>query len=121
MPITAVAAFSLREPKSGRAYTLIQIKDSSGLSGWGEASRIEADSLNLARQILRGQEHTRYDVLTHQLASDPISGAINMALLDLCGKAAKAPVFQVLGGPTDRKSTRLNSSHSTLSRMPSSA
>ena len=111
MPITAVAAFSLREPKSGRAYTLIQIKDSSGLSGWGEASRIEADSLNLARQILRGQEHTRYDVLTHQLASDPISGAINMALLDLCGKAAKAPVFQVLGGPTRNKVRALTSYH----------
>ena len=31
------------------------------------------------------------------------------------------PEFEKLSGQRDRKSTRLNSSHSTLSRMPSSA
>ena len=30
-------------------------------------------------------------------------------------------ILQTLGANEDRKSTRLNSSHSTLSRMPSSA
>ena len=33
----------------------------------------------------------------------------------------KIPVFLPLGDQGDRKSTRLNSSHSSVSRMPSSA
>lgn len=103
MAITAVEAFALREPRSGRRYALLQIKDSSGISGWGEAGSLDPAALRLVRQMLQGQEATRYDVLTHQLAGSALSGAVNMALLDLYGKLAKAPVFQLLGGPTRNK------------------
>jgi L-alanine-DL-glutamate epimerase-like enolase superfamily enzyme len=39
-------------------------------------------------------------VLTRRLSGDPVAAAINIALLDLYGQQAKAPVFQLLGGPT---------------------
>lgn len=111
MAIRSVEAYALREPKSGRAYSLLQVKDSSGQSGWGEAIRLEPAALALVQQVLQGQEPTRYDVLTNQLAGNVLSGAVNMALLDLCGKIAKAPVFQVLGGPTRNKVRALTGYH----------
>ncbi len=103
MNITAVDAFQLREPKSGRAYSLLKLSTDANLVGWGEASRLDATSLRRCREICIGQDPTRYDYLTQQLAVDPVSGAINMALLDLCGKQAKVPVYQFLGGPTRNK------------------
>jgi len=59
--------------------------------------------------FLVGQECTHSDVLTPQLSTDPISETVKMALLDLCGKVARAPVFQVLGGPTRNKVRALTS------------
>lgn len=111
MAIRSVDAYALREPKSGRAYSLLQIKDSSGQSGWGEANQLTPAALVSARQILNGQDPSRYDVLTHHLAAEPLSGAVNMALLDLLGKQSKAPVFQVLGGPTRNKVRALTGYH----------
>ena len=43
------------------------------------------------------------------------------AMLRAVAQGGGVLVVQLLAAPTDRKSTRLNSSHSTLSRMPSSA
>lgn len=103
MNITAVDAFQLREPKSGRVYSLLKLSTDSSLVGWGEAGRLDSNSLRRCREICIGQDPTRYDYLTNQLAVDPASGAINMALLDLCGKQAKVPVYQLLGGPTRNK------------------
>ena len=45
------------------------------------------------------------------------SGRLPAAKADAIGKAAA----EVVSGRLDRKSTRLNSSHKTVSRMPSSA
>lgn len=111
MPITALEVYPLREPRSGRTYTFMQIKDGSGITGWGECPELGKNSLLRARQALLGQEFTRYDVLTHQLADDPVSGGVNMALLDLCGQAMKAPVYQILGGPTRNKVRALTDDH----------
>ncbi len=103
MKITAIDIFPVREPRSGRTYTLLKLGSDQGVSGWGEAVSISPQALARARTVVVGQEETRYDYLTRQFAGDPISAALNMALLDLCGKATKAPVFQVLGGPTRSK------------------
>ena len=44
-----------------------------------------------------------------------------MALVPMTAFAEDAQNINVWDGSTDRKSTRLNSSHTTVSRMPSSA
>jgi galactonate dehydratase len=103
MKITAIEVFPLREPKSGRSYTLLKLATDQGVAGWGEASAISPAALAKARSTVIGQEESRYDYLTRQFAGDPIAAALNMAMLDLTGKALKAPVFQVLGGPTRNK------------------
>ena len=48
-----------------------------------------------------------------------IIGEAGLALAELIASVSKPSATLVLGG--DRKSTRLNSSHGKLSRMPSSA
>lgn len=100
MKITDLQAFTLREPGSGRVYSLLKASTDQGLTGWGESLPLAPASLALARSVAVGQEPSRYDVLTRRLSGDPIAAAVNMALLDLYGQEAQAPVFQLLGGPT---------------------
>ena len=107
--ITALDAFPLREPKSRRAYTLLKLSTDSRLTGWGEAPSLSPDALARARSLVIGQEPSRYDVLTRHFAGDPLAAALNMALLDLAGQESKAPVFQLLGGPTRFKIRALTS------------
>jgi galactonate dehydratase len=103
MKITTLDAYSLRESSSNRAYTLLKVSTAEGVSGWGESVSISAAGLARARSLIVGQEESRYDYLTRQFAGDPISAALNMALLDLAGKRSNVPVFQLLGGPTRNK------------------
>jgi galactonate dehydratase len=100
MKITAIEAFTLREPGSTRTYSLLKVSTDQNLAGWGECLPLTPTSLALVRSAAIGQEPSRYDVLTRQLSGDPVAAALNMALLDLYGQESKAPVFQVLGGPT---------------------
>ena len=100
MKITALEAFDVREPATGRTYAVLKATTDQNSVGWGEAAHISRAALAKARAVTSGQEPSRYDVLTRQLSGDPVSAAVNMALLDLYGQEAKAPVFQLLGGPT---------------------
>jgi galactonate dehydratase len=100
MKVTALDAHQLREPDSGRTYALLKVSTAEGISGWGECVAISRSSLARARELVIGQEESRYDYLTRQFAGDPFSAALNMALLDLAGKRSNVPVFQLLGGPT---------------------
>jgi galactonate dehydratase len=86
-----------------RGLSILRIDTDEGPSGWGECLEITTPALERAETSLRGQDPTRYDVLTRQLAGDPVAAAVNMALLDIAGKAARVPVFQLLGGPTRHK------------------
>lgn len=82
---------------------MLKLSTDEGAVGWGEADSISPEAFTRAEGILRGQDPSAYDVLTRKLAGDPVQAAANMALLDLAGKAAKVPVFQLLGGPTRNK------------------
>lgn len=99
--ISAVSSFPLREPASRRRYTILELQTKSGLTGYGECREISSDHLAQARQSVVGWAATAFEVLRHQLESLPgVQAALNMALLDLLGKSVRAPVYQILGGPT---------------------
>lgn len=101
LDITNVMAWPLREPKSGRRYTILRINTRSGLRGYGECGPIAPGELAAAQKIVMGTPASAYEVTWRRLAGAPtVRAAINMAALDVLGQQAKAPVYQVLGGPT---------------------
>ena len=102
--ISELKAYPLREPKSGRSYTVIRLKTRSGLTGWGETGRVAGVDLEKARSVVVGRPATAYSVTTTGTALDP---GINAAMLDISGKAANAPVYRLLGGPTRFKARTL--------------
>ena len=99
LEITDITMFPVREPVSARSYTIVRINTRSGLAGFGECAHATAADLQAAKQRWMGRPAISY------VAPDTglLAGAINMALLDIAGKACNAPVHRVLGGPTRNK------------------
>jgi len=108
LAVRELRAWPLREPESGRRYTVLRIETRGGLRGYGEASGIELSGIATAQSLIAGLPASAYEVVARRLAPEPrVAAAVDMALLDILGKAAKAPVFQVLGGPTRNKARAL--------------
>ena len=64
--------------------------------------------LRHAGEAIRSRQATEIEVLRARLASMPrVKAAVNMAILDIVGKFTKAPVYQLLGGPTRHKARAL--------------
>jgi len=114
IPIRDIAAHAVREPVSRREYVFAVVRTDSEFFGVGEASvppGLDAATVTAAvtgcKKNLAGREATAVET-AQQLVSGPIDtaalqaarAAINMALLDITGKAARSPVYEVLGGPT---------------------
>lgn len=108
MQITDLETWPLREPDGGRRYTVARLRTKSGITGYGECGAVPDGELARAREILPGREATSYELIWRETAAlSSLRAALNMALLDIVGKAAKAPVYQVLGGPTRNKARAL--------------
>jgi galactonate dehydratase len=108
LAITGLKAWNLREPVSKRAYTVVKIQTRSGLAGFGECAPLTAPELHRARKSIIGHPATAFEVTAPLLAESPTArAAINIAMLDVVGQATKAPIFQVLGGPTRSKARAL--------------
>ena len=108
LSIANCEAYAIREPVSGREYAILRIETAGGIAGWGETRSVTSADLARAAGILRGRQATEYGPLHARLAGLPnLQAAANMALLDIVGQAAKAPVYQVLGGPTRHKARAL--------------
>jgi galactonate dehydratase len=106
--VSEIKAYPLREPVSRRAYAVLEVQTKGGLTGYGECPAAAPEALALAKQAAVGQAATSYEVIGRQLAANPgMQAAVGMALLDIVGKYTKAPVYQVLGGPTRNKARAL--------------
>jgi galactonate dehydratase len=104
LEITALEAWPLREPVSKRSYAVLRLRTRSGLAGHGECRVAAEADLARARAVVLGRPATAYEVVRRELAEVPgLQAACNMALLDIVGQFVKAPVYQVLGGPTRNK------------------
>ena len=100
--IAEVRAFAMRPSGTGRSYVLLQIRTHSGLTGYGECKLLSVPDLKAAREAIVGRSASAYEVLGPLVPANA-QAALNMALLDILGKATKAPVYRVLGGPTRNK------------------
>jgi galactonate dehydratase len=108
LEISELNAFPVREPVSRRAYSIVRLRTRGGLTGYGECPGATSADIGRAGETIRGAPATSYEVLARRLAGlGSLGAAVNMALLDVIGKAAKAPVYQVLGGPTRFKARAL--------------
>lgn len=104
LQIRDLSVHPLREPVSGRTYTVVRLETKSGTIGYGECARPDPEEVARARRLVLGHPATAYEVARRNLASWPgLMAAVNMAMLDIVGKAVNAPVYQVLGGPTRNK------------------
>src|SRR5262249_25577770 len=104
LSITGLRAARLREPVSRRSYTVVRVETRSGLTGVGECSGVADPELEQARALVLGKAATAYEGVRLALADlGADEAAITMALLDVVGRHAKAPVYQILGGPTRHK------------------
>jgi galactonate dehydratase len=110
LEITALDAWALREPASRRGYTVVRLRTKSGLAGYGECGEVSAANIDAARRAVVGHPATSYEAARLALRDTPrVLPALNTAMLDLVGKSAQAPVFQILGGPTRNRARALAS------------
>ena len=98
--IAEIRWFPLREPVSGNRYAMVRVKTGSGLTGWGECAQASGPETKALEKEWIGRPATLYAAID---ASTPLAGALDMAMLDILGKACRAPVCRVLGGPTRNK------------------
>jgi galactonate dehydratase len=104
LTVTELRSYALREPVSRRGYTIVKIQTQSGLAGFGECAAVSPQALEQAKKVVIGMPVTAFESARRQLTPVPgIEAAVNMALLDVIGQFAKAPVYHILGGPTRNK------------------
>jgi galactonate dehydratase len=105
LEIAALRDYPVREPVSGRSYTVLKLTTRGGLVGFGETAGVAPADVRRALEVVRGKEATQFETVRYQLKAMPagIVAALNMAMLDVVGHHLKAPVHQVLGGPTRNK------------------
>jgi len=99
-PIVEMRWFPVREPVSGNRYSFLRVKTRSGLTGWGECAQAAEQEVKALEKEWIGRAATLYAAID---SSSPLAGALDMALLDILGKACRTPLYRVLGGPTRHK------------------
>src|SRR5215467_3042701 len=83
--------FPVREPVSGNRYTFLRVKTRSGLTGWGECAYAADQDAKAMEKDWIGKPATLYAAID---TSSPLAGALDMALLDILGKACHAPLYR---------------------------
>jgi galactonate dehydratase len=102
-PISELRAFAVRSATDpSTSYSVLQVRTESGLVGYGECKWISSSDLKAANQAITGRSASAYEALA-PMVSPELRAGLDMALLDILGKATNAPVYRVLGGPTRNK------------------
>lgn len=82
----------------------LKLSTQGGVAGWGAMPGGIAGDLGATNLVLRGKPVSAYEAVELSLKPFPrIACAAVTAMLDCLGKHTKAPVYQVLGGPTRHK------------------
>ncbi|MGC2400519.1 MAG: enolase C-terminal domain-like protein [Acidobacteriaceae bacterium] len=102
LAISEISAFAVPSSGGASSYVVLQLRTQSGKVGYGECKDLTAPDLRATREAIVGRPASAYETL-RPLVPQNAQGAIDMALLDILGKATNAPVFRVLGGPTRTK------------------
>src|SRR5579872_4866954 len=100
LDITDIRHFAVREPVSKNQYSLLRVTTRSGLIGWGECRYDPNGDIKALQSTWIGRPANAYATIA---ASSPFRAALDMAALDILGRAANAPVYRILGGPTRSK------------------
>jgi galactonate dehydratase len=108
LAIAAFRAWRLREPVSGRRYTVVKLQSQSGETGYGEGGPVPAGEIVEARTAAIGRRANESEFIRQRLAGIPsMEAAVSNAMLDLLSKSKKVPIYQFLGGPTRFKARLL--------------
>jgi galactonate dehydratase len=100
--ILDVRAYAVPQSGTENSYVVMQFRTQSGLAGYGECKDLSSVDLKATREAVLGRSASAYEAL-RPLVPRNAQAALDMALLDILGKATKAPVYRVLGGPTRNK------------------
>ena len=101
LAITTFKAWRLKEPVSGRRYTVVKLETRGGAVGYGECGPSVGSEIAGAKAAIVGKRATDAEFIRHHLASSPgMESAVNNAMLDVAARSANVPVYQFLGGPT---------------------
>ncbi len=108
--IAGLQAWAIRPRKSAPARLVIAVRTDAGVTGYGETDAGRDGSSAVAgvlrfRSVLEGRDALASVAVRTALLAAPASvrGAVDMALLDVRGKVAKAPVYDLLAGRTRDK------------------
>src|SRR6185436_11688336 len=108
LEIVQFHAWRMKEPVSGRRYTVVEIQSRSGDAGYGEGGPATAAEIVEARAATSGRRATESEFIRARLAQMPaMEAAVNNAMLDLVARSRKIPIYQFLGGPTRFKARLL--------------
>jgi galactonate dehydratase len=122
LEIAQFQAWRLKEPVSGRRYTVVELQSRSGETGYGEGGPVPAAEIVEARAAIQGRRATESEFVRARLAGIPaMEAAVGNAMLDLLSKSRKVPIYQFLGGPTRFKArllARLESSDEASAAAP---
>ena len=111
MKIIAAKPWAVAEP-GGRRYVVLKVETDQGVAGYGEApagghpqAAVDRLKSELASVVGMDPAHVLHidKTLAEGGAGDAARGALNIALMDLLGKTAEAPLYEALGGPTRNK------------------
>ena len=108
LAIAKFRAWRMKEPVSGRRYTVVRLQSESGDTGYGEGGPTAAAEIVEARAAVIGRRANESEFIRARLTAIPaMEAAVGNAMLDLLSRSRKLPIYQFLGGPTRFKARLL--------------